>query len=114
MRRRRLQSPRWRTRRRARRCPPTPAALRDAPSANAFFVTLHATLLGVVGLVATGGSRSDDDFGRIATSCAGIVLAGAWWALLRSYRDLNAAKFRVITEMETALPAAPYTREWEL
>ncbi len=35
-----------------------------------------------------------------------------WWALLRYYRRLNRAKFVVINEMEAALPAQPYTREW--
>ena len=37
----------------------------------------------------------------------------AWWWLVRSYRLLNTAKFRVIGVIEERLPAAPYWRaEW--
>jgi len=81
-------------------------------TANSFFFTLHAALIGIVGLVEPGGSEGED-FGRVLTAVAGIVLAFAWWALLRSYRDLNTAKFKVINEMERSLPAAPFTDEWE-
>jgi hypothetical protein len=82
-------------------------------TANGFFVTLHAALIGVVGLVDPADGSAGDDFGRALAGVAGVVLAVAWWALLRSYRDLNAAKFRVINEMERSLPVAPFAREWE-
>jgi hypothetical protein len=82
-------------------------------TANSFFFTLHAALISVVGLVERSGGSEGDDFGRALTAVAGLVLAAAWWALLRSYRDLNAAKFRVINEMERSLPVSPFAQEWE-
>jgi hypothetical protein len=36
-----------------------------------------------------------------------------WYGLVRSYKDLNTAKFKVIHEMEAKLPVAPYDSEWE-
>lgn len=36
-----------------------------------------------------------------------------WYRLLRSYKDLNSAKFKVIHEIEAQLPLAPYDMEWE-
>src|SRR3712207_8287315 len=36
----------------------------------------------------------------------------AWWFTLRSYRDLNRAKFAVINAMEERLPARIFTQEW--
>ena len=36
-----------------------------------------------------------------------------WLALIRSYRDLNTAKFKVIHELEQRLPAALFDCEWE-
>jgi hypothetical protein len=53
-------------------------------------------------------------FGVVLTALVGLVLAAAWWLLLRSYRELNRAKFTVIHELEKNLAAAPFTREWEL
>ncbi len=38
---------------------------------------------------------------------------GAWFYLLRSYRQLNTAKYQVIGQLEERLPASPYWRaEW--
>jgi hypothetical protein len=37
----------------------------------------------------------------------------AWWWLVRSYRQLNGAKFKVIGALEERLPASVYWRaEW--
>jgi hypothetical protein len=36
----------------------------------------------------------------------------SWWALLKSYRDLNRAKFEVILAMEDRLPVRLYADEW--
>jgi len=37
----------------------------------------------------------------------------AWFWLIRSYRQLNTAKFQVIGALEERLPASPYWRaEW--
>ena len=46
-------------------------------------------------------------------AAAGIVLCVAWWALLKSYRDLNWVKFGVILAMEEQLPARVYSDEWQ-
>ncbi len=86
-------------------------------TANAFFLTLNSALLAAVGLVqpaeaaATGGHPADR-FGLVLLSIAGFVLSLTWWMLLRSYRRLNAAKFKVILELERRLPAAPFSDEW--
>lgn len=39
-------------------------------------------------------------------------LCCAWWALLKSYRDLNAAKFAIIHALEDRLPMRVYADEW--
>jgi hypothetical protein len=36
-----------------------------------------------------------------------------WYRLVRSYKDLNSAKFKVIHEIEKSLPISPYDAEWE-
>jgi glucose-6-phosphate isomerase len=43
----------------------------------------------------------------------GLVLSLTWAILIKSYRDLNAAKFHVITRMEEQLPVKVYGDEWK-
>ncbi len=77
---------------------------------NTFFLTFHTAVIG--GLAAF----YDDLDPRIAEIFFGVsaAICGAWWLLLRSYRTLNTAKFRVIGALEEHLPASPlYKAEWE-
>jgi hypothetical protein len=46
-----------------------------------------------------------------AIPAAGAIVSLAWAALLASYRELNRAKFAVLTEIEADLPVSPLTRE---
>ncbi|MGH2761261.1 MAG: RipA family octameric membrane protein [Thermoleophilaceae bacterium] len=71
--------------------------------ANSFFLTANT------GIVAVLGSQDV----RWYLAAAGIVFAAAWWALLKSYRDLNSAKFEIILAMEERLPIGVYGDEWD-
>jgi hypothetical protein len=72
--------------------------------ANAFFLTLQSALVALLG---------NESFDNYAIAAAGIVLGAAWWLLLRSYRELNQAKFEVIVEMEAMLPVQIFGDEWK-
>lgn len=72
-------------------------------AANSFFVTA------VTGLAVLLGSAKFPWY--VAIAC--ILLSVVWWGMLRSYRDLNEAKFVVIHRLEKSLPVAVYTEEWE-
>jgi hypothetical protein len=43
---------------------------------------------------------------------AGLLVSLAWYSMVRSYKDLNSAKFKVIHELEQHLPAAVFAYEW--
>jgi hypothetical protein len=77
-------------------------------TANAFFLTVNTALLAFV----SSGPLNVNVLWLVALS--GIALSGAWWTLLKSYRDLNAAKFGVILEMEKNLDAKVYGDEWKV
>jgi len=49
-----------------------------------------------------------------AIPAAGVIVCLAWSVLLKSYRELNRAKFAVLAELEKDLPASPTTREREI
>lgn len=72
-------------------------------TANAFFLSLLVGVGAVLGV-------AEPSF---LLSVVGTVLALVWWVLLRSYRDLNRAKFNAITSMEAKLPAQPFDDEWQ-
>lgn len=72
--------------------------------ANTFFATVNTGLLALLG---DGGLPC-------YVSLAGVVLSFVWWALLKSYRDLNSAKFKVIHEMEKRLPVKIFDDEWAI
>jgi hypothetical protein len=49
----------------------------------------------------------------VALCAVGVLSAVVWYLLLRSYRDLNTAKFAVIHEVEKALPIQLFADEWK-
>lgn len=79
-------------------------------SANSFFLTLNTTIVALVSYLGLG-EQNNRWYWLVAT--AGIVLSYMWYRLVRSYKDLNTAKFKVIHEIESKLPMAPYDAEWE-
>lgn len=82
-------------------------------TANSFFLTIQTGLASFVS-IAQSRSQGVDRVGVILTAIVGVTLSAVWWLLLRSYRDLNAAKYRVIQGMEAKLEAAIFTDEWEI
>jgi hypothetical protein len=81
-------------------------------TANSFFLGINTAVVAFLGYASAG-----KDPGAVVRSYwfiapAGILLSYFWSRLIRSYRDLGAAKFRVIHEMERFLPMCPYDAEW--
>lgn len=79
-------------------------------TANAFFLTAETTFIGVVALIlgqhkATSGVRG-------VVVGAGVLLSLSWWLQLRRYRELNKAKFAVLTDIEQTLPVQLFASEW--
>jgi hypothetical protein len=72
-------------------------------TANAFYFTVTSALLSIA-----------EGFDLAVTAAAGMVLAAAWWLQLRSYRNLNGAKWQVITTLEATLPSQPFADEWKI
>jgi hypothetical protein len=80
--------------------------------ANTFFLTLNTAVFTVVGVFwqhPPGTTRGL----LVVPWFALVVQCLAWFWLLRSYRQLNTAKYAVVGALEERLPASPYWRaEW--
>src|SRR5581483_2639836 len=70
--------------------------------ANSFFLTVNTGLVAVLG--------GTDDL-RWYLPVAGLLFCVTWWSLLKSYRELNSAKFQIILGMEERLPVRVYAEE---
>ncbi|MEG3636391.1 RipA family octameric membrane protein [Micromonospora palythoicola] len=82
-------------------------------TANAFFLTTQTTFVAVLGIAMPSLSAAPIWI-VVAIGAAGLILSASWWLQLRSYRELNAAKFRVINTLEEQLPVKIFADEWEI
>ncbi|MGV9213102.1 RipA family octameric membrane protein [Micromonospora sp. RB23] len=81
--------------------------------ANTFFLGLNTTALAAFGIFSQKQPLTST-WWLLPALVALLVQCAAWHWLVRSYRQLSAAKFAVIAQMEERLPAAPFRLEWEL
>jgi hypothetical protein len=82
-------------------------------SANSFFLTLNSAIVALVGYV----NLSQDSTSPAASffwlvAISGMVLSFLWYRLIRSYKDINSGKFKVVHAIEKQLPLRPYDAEW--
>ncbi len=78
-------------------------------STGNYLLTVSSSLLTVFGIASTlhlGGAL------LVIVPIAGFLVSCTWFSLVISYKDLNAAKFKVIHELEDRLPAALFRYEW--
>jgi len=82
--------------------------------ANQFYLTLQTLLLGTPALFgALGNGGAIDPLRGCLLAVVGAIVSVTWWLQLRSYRDLNRAKFVVINDIEaTHLMIKPFSDEW--
>ncbi len=81
--------------------------------ANSFFLGFCTALLAAGAALYGKGYRAPGGVVFI-TLLATLLLCYTWWQQIKSYRQLNAAKFEVISLLEGHLPSAPYSAEWEI
>jgi hypothetical protein len=82
-------------------------------SANSFFLTLNSAIVALIGYVDVSRSSlpaTSSFFWLVAI--AGMLLCFLWYRLIRSYKDINSGKFKVVHAIEKQLPLRPYDAEW--
>ncbi len=80
--------------------------------ANEFFLALNTALLGFLGYVQIKDGYSNFLF--TVAPIAGICLTYYWYVMVKSYRDLNTGKFKVIHAVEQRLPISLFDTEWDV
>ena len=80
-------------------------------STNTYFLSVNTFLISFFAYIAN--DKSNVYIAFIAVSLVGWALCYVWHRLIRSYKDLNSGKFKVVHEMEALLGYAPYDVEWD-
>ena len=82
--------------------------------ANTFFLSVHTFLIGALGYVLAHEVDIKPEWILAIPLVAAQALCYTWYRLVKSYRQLNTGKFKVIGEFETKLPASPWQNaEWK-
>ena len=94
------------------------AELADRTSArrlavNEFFVTVNGAFAGVSGAIAASGWKEAALGWVFASSFAAILSSALWFLLILGYRNLNAAKYDVLTCLEKPWTNQLFTPEWK-
>ena len=80
---------------------------------NSFFLSINTAIIGFIGYL-TGTDKISGDYILFSlVGLSGIVLSFLWYRIIRSYRDINNAKFKIVHEIEQKLPLRPFDAEWE-
>lgn len=79
-------------------------------AANSFYLSVNTAIIGASAYIT---AVRPDWTGAAVMSAAGVAISVLWARNIVSYRTLNTAKFKVINELEEALPIAAYTTEWK-
>ncbi len=82
-------------------------------AANSFFLTINTAIIAFVAYLQLGSEQFKTISIHWIVSLAAIILCFAWYRLIRSYKNLNSGKFKVIHAIEQHLPISPYDAEWE-
>ena len=80
--------------------------------ANSYFLALNTAAVGLSTYL-TLSRPGAHALVEASISLAGMTICYLWYRIVRSYRDLNSAKFKVVHEMEAHLPFKPYDAEWK-
>ena len=82
---------------------------------NRFYVSLVAAIVALLVVLArfdVAGDSWPTIF--LIAGLFGAALSAVWFVNIRSYRQLNSAKYEVINKMEAQLPVAGYCDEWDM
>ena len=82
--------------------------------ANRLYVSLLVGLMVfLAALVRFGLGDTSERFVLATVGGFGVLLAGSWFSVIRSYKQLNGEKFRVLHELERHLAFQFFMREWD-
>ncbi|WP_425305444.1 RipA family octameric membrane protein [Brevibacillus laterosporus] len=81
-------------------------------STNKFYLSVLSALLAIIPIVKSALADAVET-AFLIISLLGIFLCIIWYINIRSYKQLNSAKFKVIHQLEEELPFSCFKVEWD-
>ncbi len=78
---------------------------------NEFFLGLNAAIIGILGYVETK-SIPHANIVFMLIPFVGITIGYCWYKIIKSYRQMNKAKFQILHTLEQQLPVKLFETEW--
>lgn len=79
---------------------------------NKYLLTVNTFLIGLFS-ISTNFEAFAKPLWNYLVPASGVLICLTWYIMIKSYSNLNSAKFKVIHEMEDSMEYKPFTREWE-
>ena len=80
-------------------------------ASSRYLLTLNVALVTLYGLQSEGLVHN---YWTVLVPMLGIPVSWLWYQIIKSHRDLNEIKFKIIHKLEHHLPVALYIKEWQL
>jgi len=81
---------------------------------NTSFLTLNTLVLTLFGMFWKDSPSAIPILALVLLLAVAPGECGAWWFIVRSYRQLNAGKYQLVGLLEERLPASPcWSTEWK-
>lgn len=80
---------------------------------NKYLLTVNTFLIGLFS-ISTNFEEFVKPLWNYLVPTSGALICLTWYIMIKSYSNLNSAKFKVIHEMEELMVFQPFTKEWEL
>ena len=80
-------------------------------ASSRYLLTLNSAIVALYGFQSASFGQG---YWMIPIPILGFAVSLLWRQIIKSHRDLNAVKFKIIHELEQHLPAALYAHEWRL
>ncbi len=83
-------------------------------NANNYFISINTALISLIGLSMQYRILEEFSWVKAMVAVVGILICVIFWFLIRSYKQLNTGKFKVLHGIENQLPLALYKHEWHI
>ncbi len=81
---------------------------------NTYFLSLNSAFVGAIAYLGKLDRGTSELLFVLLASFAGVMICFVWFLLIMSYKNLNSGKFKVLRDIESLLPIAPFRHEWNL
>jgi len=82
--------------------------------ANNYFIAVNTALISLIGISFQDDISKKSFWLKILLPFLGIIICVIFYFIIKSYRQLNTGKFKIIHKIERHLPLALYKHEWKV